>query len=153
MPIGYTCEWDFQKTIYEMHHHVTAIFPDNTNLTCTLTAHANANTWLAWTEIQDSGTTTLSSKFDTYAGHIVSMIIESVSETDTIYMVELSHGASNTIVTRWRFAGGTKFQKPAHALRIRSDDIAVGETLYYRLKTATAVADTVLVHFRYMLHI
>ena len=37
--------------------HVTSIFPSDTNLTCTFTAHANANTWSAWTEIADSGAT------------------------------------------------------------------------------------------------
>lgn len=80
------------------------------------------------------------------------MIIESVSEVDGIYMVELSYGSGNTIITRWRFAGTTKFQNPAHQLRVRSLHIPTSETIYYRMKSAEAVADTALVHFRYYLH-
>lgn len=148
----YGSEWDFFKNTWEADHHATLLFPDDTNLTCTLTAHANANTWSAWTEIQDSGTTTLSSKFASYDGHIVAMIIEALSQINTIYMVELSHGASNMICTRWRLAGATKFQHPGHQLRVRGTHIPTGETVYYRMKTATAVADTALVHFRYYLH-
>lgn len=148
----YGSDYDFYKNAWEVNHHVTAIFPDDTNLTCTLMAAATANTWSSWTEIQDSGTTTLSSKFNPIGGHVVSMVIESLSEEDTIYMLEISYGASNTIVTRWRFAGTTKFQDPAHQVRVRSDHITVGATIYYRMKTATAVADTLLCHFRYYLH-
>jgi len=133
-------------------HHATLIFPDDTNLTCTLTAHASANTWSSWTEIADSGATTLSSKFAIYEGHIVSVVVESVSEVDTIYMLELSWGSSNSVISRWRLAGTTKFQNPSHQLRVRSPHIDAGETIYYRLKSAAAVANTMLVHFRYYLH-
>jgi len=148
-----TSELDMLEEYYEIEHHVTAIYPDDTNKTCLLTAHANANTWSTWAEIDIVGDgETLSSKFDTYLGHISSMIIESVSEVDTIYLVEISYGSSNTIISRWRFAGTTKFQNPAHQLRVRGVHIPIGETVYYRMKSATIVADTALVHFRYFLH-
>ena len=129
--------------------HETHIFPNNTNLTCTLTAHASANTWSAWTEIADSGATTLSSLFATVAGHLSSCVIESVSELDTIYMLEIGYGDSHVIISRSRFAGTTKFQNPSHQERFRGVISPAGETIYYRLKSATAVADTALVHFRY----
>lgn len=153
MTEGYGSDWEFYKTSWEEDHHITSVFPSDTNLTCTLTAHANANTWSAWAEIEDSGATKLSACFDTYDGQIGSMVIESVSEVDTIYMLEVSYGSGNTIVSRWRFAGTTKFQNPSHQLRVRSAIVPTGETVYYRLKTATAVADTALVHFRYFLHL
>ena len=152
MPETFPQHWSFYRNTWLTEHHETYIFPDDTNLTCTLTAAEAANTWSSWIEIADSGTTTLSSKFAAHGGHIVSMIVESVSEIDTIYMVELSYGSSNTIITRWRFAGTTKFQNPSHQVRVRSPHIPAGETIYYRLKSATAVADTALVHFRYYLY-
>lgn len=138
--------------IYEVEHHTTAIFPANTNLTCTLTAAEAANTWSAWAEIADSGATKLTAGFASAKGHLVSMVIESLSEIDTIYMVEIGYGDDHTIVSRWRFAGTTKFQNPIHQVRVRGIHIPAGEKVYYRLKSASAVADTVLVHFRYFLH-
>lgn len=149
--------WGSQSSFYEntwlTEHHATLIFPDDTNLICTLTTHADANTWCSWTEIADSGTTTLSSKLDTYDGHIVSVIIEDVGELNTIYMLELAYGDDKDIISRWRFASTTKFQNPAHQLRVRSVHIPAGETIYYRLKNAEAASeDTALVHFRYFLH-
>ena len=144
-------QYDFFSEMFSISTHETSIFPDNTNLTCTLTAHENANTWSSWVEIQDSGTTKLTSKF-TSDGHISSAVIESLSEIDTIYMLEISYGSSNDIVSRWRFAGSTKFQNPAHQNRVRGIHIPAGQAIYYRMKTATAVADTAMVHFRYFLH-
>ena len=128
--------------------HETFIFPDDTNLTCTLTAHASANTWSTWTEITD-GTTTMSSLFTTIGGHLSGMIIESLSELDTVYMLEIGYGGDKTILSRSRFAGTDKFQNPSHQERFRGVISPAGGTIYYRLKSATAVANTALVHFRY----
>lgn len=152
MPVEYGSQWGFYTVVWQMLHHVTALFPEDTDLTCTLTAAEAAHTWGTWAEIVDNEATTLSACFDTYPGHIVAMLIESVSETDTIYMLEVSYGSAKIIVTRWRFAGGTKFQSPAHQLRVRSANIPAGETVYYRMKSGTGVADTALVHFRHFLH-
>lgn len=132
--------------------HTTALFPDNTSLTCTLTAAATADTFSGWTEIADSGTTTLSSKFTAEAGHISSIIIENLSQIDTIYILELSYGGDKTIISRSRFAGTTKFQNPSYQERFRGVGSPAGKTVYYRMKSATAVADTALVHFRYHIH-
>jgi len=132
--------------------HVTSIFPSDTNLTCTFTAHATANTWSAWTEIADSGATKLSASFATAPGHITAMGIETLSEVDTIYMIEIGWGASKTLITSGRFAGGTKFDSATEHLRFWAPSFPAGQLIYYRMKTATGVADTCTVHFRYHTH-
>ena len=96
--------------IDEATQHVTSIFPSDTNLTCTFTAHANANTWSAWAEIQDSGATKLSASCAIDPMHITALGIETLSETDTIYMIEIAWGTAKTLITSGRFAGATKFQ-------------------------------------------
>lgn len=139
--------------LYKIEHHESVIFPVDTDETVTLTALNTANTYSSWAEIADDQAVKLTAKFASYKGHIVSMVIESVSEVDTIYEVELSYGEGvNTIITRWRFAGATKFLNPVHQLRVRAVHIPAGEKVYYRMRTASAVADTALVHFRYFLH-
>jgi len=139
-------------SLYNALFHVTSIFPSNTNLTCTLTAAAGANTWSSWVELEDSGSNTMTTLFATYDGHISSMLVETISEKNTIYMAEVSYGSANTVVVRARFAGETKFQAPNVQNRFWAPVFAAGETVYYRMKTATAVADTCTVHFRYHLH-
>lgn len=132
--------------------HITSIFPNDTNLTCTLTAAATANTWSSWIEIVDSGATTFSSLVFPTGGHISSIIVETLSEVDTIYMVEISYGDAKTVNSRARFAGGTKFQAPNVQNRMWTDPFPAGETIYYRMKTATGIADIATVHFRYHVH-
>ena len=141
-----------QQDIHDAIDHVTSIFPANTNLTCTFTAAATANAWSSWIEIADSSSNKLTTLFATYPGHLTCAMVETVSEVDTIYMVEISYGSSKIVVARVRFAGGTKFQAPNVHNRFWAPEIPVGETVYYRMKTATAVADTCTVHFRYHLH-
>ena len=132
--------------------HTTALFPDDTDLTCTLTAAEAAHTWSSWIEIADSEATTLSSKFTSDGGHLSSCIVESVSEINTIYELEVSYGGDKTIISRQRFAGTTKFQNPSHQERFRGVHCPAGGTVYYRMKTATTNDDTALVHFRYHTH-
>ena len=67
-------------------------------------------------------------------------------------MLEGGWGASKIIICRGRFAGATKFDVPTEQLKFWATEIPSGETIYYRMKTATAVADTALVHFRYHIH-
>jgi len=129
--------------------HVTSIFPSDTNLTCTLTAHANANTWSAWAEIADSGATKLSASCVTAPLHITALGIETLSEENAIYMIEIAWGAAKNPITSGRFAGATKFQTPTEHLRFWAPHIPAGELIYYRMKTDTAVADTAMVHFRH----
>ena len=147
--------WDILERLDDIVQHETKLFPNDTNLTCTLTALATANTFSAWAEIEDNtgGTTLkLSTAFATIAGHITGLVLESVSQDDTIYEVEIAYGSDKGIVTRWRFAGATKFINASHQIEAKGAHIPAGETVYYRMKTATAVADTAVVHFRYFNH-
>lgn len=132
--------------------HVTSMFPSDTNLTCTLTAHANAHTWSAWTEIADSGATKLSASFADNPGHITSIVIETVSDNAAIYMYEIAWGAAKNLITSGRFAGAGKFQAAHIQDRFWAPPFPAGELIYYRLKTETAVADTCTIHFRHHPH-
>ncbi len=132
--------------------HTTHIYPVDTNLTCTFTAGQPTNAWGAWAEITDSGANTLSSIFSAISGHISSIMIETISEDDTIYMAEIAYGDDKITLVALRFAGGTKFQAPNVQNRMWPLPFTAGETIYYRMKTATAVANTCTVHFRYHLH-
>ena len=141
-----------QNKILDAVDHVTSIFPADTNLTCTFTAHATANTWSAWVEIADSGATKLSAATATADGHLTSMGIETMSEANTIYMIEIAWGAAKVVNFRGRFAGATKFETPTGHLRFWAPHLPAGQLIYYRMKTATAVADTCTIHFRYHTH-
>ncbi len=137
------------REIDDATQHVTSIFPSDTNLTCTFTAHANANTWSAWTEIQDSGATKLSASFATCHGHITSLVIETVSDDTALYMYEISWGAAKTLITSGRFAGVGKFQAAHVQDRFWAPPFPAGELIYYRMKTDTAIADTCTINFRH----
>ena len=132
--------------------HETSIFPTDTNLTCTFTAHATAHTWSAWAEIQDSGATKLSASFATIPGHLTSMLVETISDNAAIYMIEITWGAAKNAITVMRFAGAGKFQAAHIQDRFWTHDLPAGQLIYYRMKTETAVADTCTVHFRYHPH-
>jgi len=137
------------RDIDDATQHVTSIFPSDTNLTCTFTAHADAHTWSAWTEIEDSGATKLSDACATTPLHLTSLVIETISDNAAIYMYEIAWGAAKNIVTRGRFAGAGKFQAAHIQDRFWAPHLEVGQLIYYRMKTETAVADTCTVHFRY----
>ncbi len=72
---------DEKGRIHDIHHavtHTTYIFPSDTNLTVTLTAHVNANTWSAQTELVDSGATSFASVITDDPGHITGCLIENI---------------------------------------------------------------------------
>lgn len=137
------------RHIDDATQHESSIFPSDTDLTCTFTAHATPDTWSAWAEIQDSGATKLSDACATDPMHITAIGIETLSEDDAIYMIEIVWGAAKTSITSGRFAGATKFQTPTEHLRFWAPPVPAGELIYVRMKTDTAVADTCTVHFRY----
>lgn len=146
---------DLVGKIHHIHDavcHSSGVFPSDTNLTCTFTAHANANTWSAWAEIVDSAANTLTDLFADDVGHLSAFGIETMSEDDAIYMVEIAYGDAKVSITTGRFAGATKFESPTEHIRFWPPPIPAGETIYYRMKTSTAVADTCTVHFRYHTH-
>jgi len=139
------------REIDDATQHVTSIFPSDTNLTCTFTAHANANTWSAWTEIADSGATKLSAAFATAPGHITSILIETISDNNAVYMFEIAWGAAKSPITSGRFAGVGKFQTAHTQERFWAPPFPAGQLIYYRMKTETAVADTCTIQLRYHL--
>lgn len=137
--------------IHDALSHVTSIFPADTDAYCTLTAHASADTWSTWAEVVDDAANAFSDAFVSAHGHLTSLVIETVSQNNTLYMLELGYGSVPTIITRGRFAGSGKFQAPNIQKRFWAPAVPAGETLKYRMKTGTGVADTCTVHFRYHL--
>jgi len=133
--------------LYHFTHHVSGIFPEDTDETVTLTAGGTNNVFGAWTEITD-GVNTLSSKFATKPGHIVSIIIEDVNQVDERYLLEISYGAAKVLIGRTRFMKSGVLVHVEHSRRIRSFHINAGETVYYRLKCET-LSKTATVQFRY----
>ena len=140
------------RDVDDATQHISSIFPSNTNLTCTFTAHANANTWSAWTEIADSAATKLSASFATVPGHITSILIETISDDSAIYMYEIAWGATKNPITSGRFAGVGKFQAAHIQDRFWAPLFPKGQLIYYRMKTETAVADTCTIHLRHHAH-
>jgi len=136
-------------------NHVTYIFPAATNLDCVLAAHATANLWSDYVEVADTTAETpitLSSLFAANCGHITGLIVESASQDDTVYMVELSYGAAHNRISVWRMTSGTNKVSPTGASAAKGGEIPAGETIYYRCMCETAAAKTVNVHIRYNLH-
>jgi len=68
-------------------------------------------------------------------------------------MLEIAYGDAKVPLLEQRFAGSGKFQNPRHLARTYGIEIPAGETVYYRMKSDTAVADTAKVHIRYHLHL
>jgi len=141
--------------LMELGRHDTKIFPDSTELNCVLTAHADADTWSTWAEIEDDTPetpVTLSSKFAACKGHITGMITESANTADTVYHVEVSYGAAKVMISSWRTVSGTNKVSSTGQSAARGEHIPLGETIYYRAKCETAGGKTLSVHFRYFCH-
>jgi len=136
--------------------HATSIFPGDTDLACVLAAHADADTWTAWTEIVDDTDPTpvaLSAEFTASPGHVTGMITESANQDDTIYEIEVAYGAAKTEISSWRLKSGTSKVSSTGQSAAKGEHIPAGETVYYRMKCATAGSKTLNVHFRYFLHL
>ena len=136
--------------IYHFTHHVSEIFPADTDETVTLTAGNVANTFGAWAPVVDNNAVELSSVFAAQPGHICAIVIEDVNQVDERYMLEISYGAAYTIVARTRFMKSGVLVNVEHSRRIRSFHITAGHVVYYRLKCET-LGKTAIVQFRYYL--
>jgi len=141
------------EEIEEIERHTTRIFPEDTSVDCKLTAHADAHTWSGYTEIVDTAgePVTLSSKFASNPGYITAMVVEDSNAASTLFMAEISYGASHTIVSRHRVRSETNNLPTAESPRVRGAKIPAGETIYYRCMCATADSKYINVHFRYYL--
>jgi len=148
--------WDSDlDSLHEMGKvitHESAIFPDATDLTVTITAHANPDTWSAWAEIQDSGATTFSSKV-TGEGHISAVNIEDTSASGETWMLEIAYGDAKTMIARVRFISASLGGLPAvTGVRVRSIHIPDDETVYARLMCSAGGA-TCMLHIRFYIHV
>jgi len=148
--------WDSENdTLHELGRsiiHDTAIFPDATDQTVTITGHANANTWSAWVEIVDApGAVTFTSKI-TDDGHITAINVEDTSVSGKIWMLEVAYGAAKTMIARIRFVSASLGNLPAiTGSRINSTHIPIGETIYARLMCSAGGEDC-MIHIRYHIH-
>jgi hypothetical protein len=129
--------------------HNTQVFPSATNLLCTFTAHADANTWSEWTEIVDSGAASLSTEFADHPGHITDLVVEGCSEASKRYMFEIAYGAAKVPVSRWRIISETNQLSVSQATIANGVHIPAGETIYYRAMCETAGSKTATVYIKY----
>ena len=144
---------DTLEVLGEFNSHDTKIFPAVTNLTCTLTAHADANTWGAWTEVTDSGLNTLTSAFAETSGHITAILAEDTESAGERWMIEIAYGENKVRSGSMRFLSASVGILPAiQQIRLRSGHIPAGETIYARLMSSAAGSETVQIHIRYFLH-
>lgn len=141
---------DLIEHIWLTQTHVSAVFPEDTDETVTVTAPAGVNTFGAWAELVDDQAVALSSKFADKPGHIVAIMVEECSVQDKRYLLELAYGAAKTIIVRSRFMKVLNKVNVGHQTRVRSIHIPAGETIYYRLKCETGAA-TAEIHLRYFL--
>jgi len=142
------------RRLMKLGMHCTHIFPTATDLDCVLTAHADANAWSAWVEVEDTTDVTpitLSSVFASLPGHITGMVTESADQDDTVYMVELAFGAAKTCISSWRLKSGTNKVSSTGQSTAKGEHIPAGETVYARVMCATAGSKILNVHFRYFL--
>ena len=141
---------DLIEHIWVTQTHVSAIFPEDTDETVTVTAGDVNNTFGAWAELVDSGAVSLSSKFAANPGHIVAIHIEECSLKDIRYLLELAYGDDKTVIVRSRFMKVNVKVDVGHQTRVRSLEVPAAEKIYYRLKCETADA-TAEIHLRYFL--
>ena len=120
------------------------VFPEVTNGTITLTAHANANTFSTWAEVLDNLGVSLTVKFATEGGYIVDATMFLFSQATTMYLVEFAYGAAKVIVAR-----AMVFSDWTYVIPMKSRRIPSGETVYYRLMCQTAGGKTCRIAFRY----
>ena len=138
------------REIWHYTHHVSDIFPDDTNKTVTLTAGGVINTFGAWAPVVDNLAAEFSTVFAALGGHISAISIEDCSIKDERYLLEVAYGAARVMIARSRFLKVNIKVDVNHKVFIRSVHVPAGETIYYRLKCETANA-TAEVHFRYYL--
>jgi len=147
---SFTRETDSLEAVGEESHHLTKIFPEGTDETLTFTAGGVANAFGAWAEIVDNVPNTFSSKI-TSPTHITAFMIEDASVKDKTYFLEVAYGDAKTHVAPYRVVSGETKLPAIPQMRVRSMDIPVGETVYYRMKCESA-GETCTLHLRYYHH-
>lgn len=141
---------DQVEEIYQYSHHVSNIFPEDTDETCLIVAGGTDNIFGGWALLVDDMAGHFDAVFATSPGHIVAILIEDCNQTDERYLLEISYGGSKVMVARTRFMKSGVLVNVEHSTRIRSIHIPVGEDVYYRLKCET-LSKTAYIHLRYYL--
>lgn len=146
----------YLDALYTFAHHLSYLFPEDSDETITFTASGTDNTFGGWAEIEDNNEVTLSSKAATEDLYISSLIIETADTQDVIYQIEVGYGdgtvGGTTVTGSHRFAAPiTKFVDIVQQIRVRPLQIPAGETIYYRMKCETAGAKCTG-SFRYHYH-
>jgi hypothetical protein len=120
------------------------LYPSTTQITCTLVA-GNTGVFSDWALITDSVGGNFSSAFSGSTGYIMDMQIYDHSAVDKLYLVELSYGASKTILARamWH----TSF---IDNVDIKSVLVPAGQPVYYRMMSSGANGANAKVGFRYI---
>jgi len=111
--------------------------------------------------LDDNNAVTFSSKITEKAAHISFIIIE-YAQVNEMYVIELSYGASYTIIGRGRFISRCQaidpkigavgcFGTSIHPIFLRPKIIPAGETVYCRVKCETSQSSCRF-HIRYHFH-
>jgi len=130
--------------------HESKIFPEDTAHYCELSAGTGANTFGSWATIEDSAGSP-NDFSDVCASsdiHISGVVVETVANSGSYYLIEIAYGASKINVGRVRILGGSV---PKQETKIRSVVIPAGETVYYRSKCEVSESKH-RVHIRYHEH-
>ena len=136
--------------LYEEGFHESFLFPEDSDETVTFTAGGANNTFGNWSEIVDDQAVTLTSKA-TSELHISSLVAESASATDKVFIYEIGYGVSNTVVARGRILSGNVRISTTQQVHMRNLSIPAGETIKYRLKCETG-GENITVAMRYHFH-
>lgn len=148
---SYDAEDDSLESIGTEHHHITGLFPEDTDETITFTAGGTDNAWSSWAEIVDNNGVKLSDKLSSPA-HFTAFLIEDCNVKDKTYLFEIAYGDAKTVIARYRFIAGETTKLPAvQQVRIRSEHIPADEKVYYRMKCEDG-GKTCQLHIRYYLH-
>ncbi len=128
--------------------HLCIIFPEDTSLTFSMTAHVNPHVWSAWAEIVDSAATTFSSMITSDA-HISAVAIEATDAANEIWMMEIAYGATHIPVGSCRFVSQSIGSlELVQFFPIHTRHIEAGETVYYRLMCSNG-GQICQLHLRY----
>lgn len=129
-------------------HHLAVlnlIWPTSSLATMEFSTGAT-DTFGAWAEITDSTGASFTTELIS-DGHIIGGVIESNSDNDEIYIIELGYGAGPTTIGAFRFLGGAV---PKQSANLNTKIIPSGEIVKYRMK-ASKENITCKGHLRYHL--
>ena len=123
---------------------IVHLFPDTTNKTVTLTA-GNTDVFSAWTEIIDSASEKLSSKFTSTSGYLGDLSINDNSAAgDKMYILEIAWGSAKTSIGRVTWPASWRGYLP-----MKSRLVPMGELVYYRLMCSGSNGATAKIGFKY----